>query len=224
MAQDAPQARVGERNGASPGRAPFVRHHRRYDEWFERHRVAYLSELLAVRALVPWAGRGLEIGVGTGRFAGPLGVAFGIDPAPQMLTYARSRGVECACAAAEALPFGDAAFDYALIVTTLCFLDDAQAALREARRVLRPGGALVVGIIDRESPLGRGYAEHKAGNVFYRGAHFYSVSDVEALLEQAGFRERCWLQTLFTAPLSQREIEPAAEGTGRGAFVVVRAQ
>jgi hypothetical protein len=90
---------------------PFVRHHRRYDQWFERHRAAYRSELLAVRALLPWAGRGLEIGVGTGRFAGPLGVEFGIDPAAETLIYARARGVRVACAVAEALPFAQAAFD-----------------------------------------------------------------------------------------------------------------
>jgi hypothetical protein len=77
---------------------PFIHHHRRYEDWFERNREAYLSELLAVRALVPWRGLGLEIGVGTGRFAGPLGVEIGIDPAIEMLGYARSRDVCVACA------------------------------------------------------------------------------------------------------------------------------
>jgi hypothetical protein len=48
---------------SDPRTEPFVRHHRRYEDWFERHRAAYLSELLAVRALLPWQGRGLEIGV-----------------------------------------------------------------------------------------------------------------------------------------------------------------
>lgn len=57
----------------NPKTEPFILHHRRYDDWFERHRAAYLSELLAVRALLPWEGRGLEVGVGTGRFAGPWG-------------------------------------------------------------------------------------------------------------------------------------------------------
>lgn len=90
---------------ANPRTAPFVRHHRRYDEWFERHRAAYLSELLAARALLPWSGRGLEIGVGTGRFAAPLGVAFGLDPAAEMLGYARERGIGVVRAVAEALPF-----------------------------------------------------------------------------------------------------------------------
>jgi len=207
----------------SPRTAPFVRHHRRYDDWFEQHRAAYLSELLAVRALLPWSGRGLEIGVGTGRFAAPLGVEFGIDPAAEVLDYARERGVRVARAVAEALPFADTVFDYALIVTTICFVDDARAMLHETARVLRPGGALVIGLIDRESPLGQDYGAHRADNVFYRDAKFFSAAEVGALLADTGFGDLVWLQTV-SSPLSQiREIEPAIAGTGRGAFLVVRA-
>jgi len=54
-----------------PKRDPFNTHHKRYEAWFTHHQAAYYSELLAVRALLPWQGLGLEIGVGTGRFAGP---------------------------------------------------------------------------------------------------------------------------------------------------------
>jgi hypothetical protein len=86
------------------GAEPFSVHPRRYDEWFARHEAAYLSELLAVRALLPSRGNGLEIGVGTGRFAAPLGVACGVDPAVPALAYARERGVHVACGVAEALP------------------------------------------------------------------------------------------------------------------------
>ncbi len=203
---------------------PFVSHHRRYDNWFERHWSAYLSELLAVRALLPWEGRGLEIVVGTGRFAGPLGIKFGLDPAGEMLGYAHARGVNVAGAVAEALPFAEAAFDYALVVTTICFVDDARAMLREIARVLRPGGKLIIGLIDRESALGKDYVAHQAENVFYRAAQFYSAREVEALLKEAGFEDLVWVQTL-SSPLSQiREIEPTTSGTGRGAFVVVRTQ
>ena len=53
-----------------------------YDAWFDRHQAVYQSELLAVKAFLPTAGRGLEIGVGTGRFAGPLGIGTGVEPAP----------------------------------------------------------------------------------------------------------------------------------------------
>ncbi len=74
--------------------APFETHSEPYDEWYERHQAAYLSELLAVRALLPWKGQGLEVGVGTGRFAAPLGVKTGVDPARSMLDRAEERGVE----------------------------------------------------------------------------------------------------------------------------------
>jgi SAM-dependent methyltransferase len=208
----------------TPKAEPFVRHHRRYDEWFERHGPAYVSELLAVRALVPWEGQGLEIGVGTGRFAGPLGVEFGIDPAVEMLGYARARGVRVVRAVAEALPFSDAVFDYALAVTTICFVDDARAMLRETARVLRPAGRVIIGFIDRESPLGQDYVADRAENIFYRDATFYSAAEVEALLKENGFRRLIWVQTLSRTPSQIHEIEPATTGTGRGAFLVVCAQ
>jgi SAM-dependent methyltransferase len=207
----------------SPRVAPFVHHHRRYDDWFERHGAAYLSELVAVRALLPWAGRGLEIGVGSARFAAPLGVEFGIDPAPGMLAYARERGVRVACAVAEALPFGRATFDYALVVTTICFVDDAAAMVAEARRVLKPGGALVIGFIDRTSALGREYEAHREQNVFYRAARFYSSDEVERLLADAGFATPVWAQTLSRPLAEVREIDPMRAGRGQRSFVVVRA-
>jgi SAM-dependent methyltransferase len=203
---------------------PFSRHHQRYDQWFESHWAAYASELLAVYALLPRKGRGLEIGVGTGRFAGPLGVEFGVDPVPEMLCYARTRGIEVVCAAAEALPFACGVFDYVLIVTTLCFVENPQIMLREASRVLRSRGKVVVGFIDRRSPLGSQYLAHRAESPFYREARFYSSREVRTLLRETGFSNMTWVQTLYT-PLSQmKAVEPTSTGTGRGAFLVVRAQ
>jgi SAM-dependent methyltransferase len=202
--------------------APFISHHLRYDDWFERHRAAYLSELLALRALLPWNGRGLEIGVGTGRFAAPLGIELGIDPAAEMLGYARKRGIRVARAVAESLPFVRSAFDYALIMTTICFVDDARVMLQEVARVLRPGGTIVIGLIDRESPLGQYYIAHQAENVFYRNARFFTALEVEALLTETGFGDLTWVQTL-EGPLSEvGEIEPVRAGKGNGAFLAVR--
>jgi len=76
-----------------PRVAPFEAHSQRYEAWFETHEAAYLSELLALRPFVPWEGRGIEIGVGSGRFAAPLGVPMGVDPSPAMLVHAAARGI-----------------------------------------------------------------------------------------------------------------------------------
>jgi SAM-dependent methyltransferase len=202
---------------------PFSAHHARYEAWFTRHQPAYCSELLAVRALLPWQGLGLEIGAGTGRFAGPLGIRVGLDPSGAMLTYAVSRGVSAVQGIAEALPFKAAAFDYALAVTTICFVDDPVAMLTEARRVLKPGGPLVIGFLDRASPLGELYLRRQAESVFYRDARFFSAPEIGKLLGDTGFKGPVWGQTLSKPSEETREIEPFREGYGRGGFVVVSA-
>jgi SAM-dependent methyltransferase len=93
------------------------------------------------------AGRVLEIGVGTGRQLPhhPAGAdVTGIDPDPAALGVARRRrpSARLVVARAEALPFGDDAFDWVVGALVMCTVDDPAAALREARRVLRPGGRL----------------------------------------------------------------------------------
>jgi len=202
---------------------PFEAHHERYEEWFEVHRAAYVSELLALRQLVPWDAHGLEIGVGTGRFAGPLGVPVGLDPSDAMLLRAAARGIETVKGTAEALPFPDGSFEYALVVTTICFVDSPELMIAEAHRVLRPDGKLVIGLIDRESGLGQTYFEHQADSVFYREATFYSAAEVGELLRSGGFAARTWGQTLFRPLAEIADIEPVRPGTGKGAFVVVTA-
>ncbi len=95
-----------------------------YDEWFETHKWVYQSEVEAVRRFIPKTGEGIEIGVGTGRFSTPFGIKVGIEPAPAMAEIARKKGITVYEAKAEHLPFQDNSFDFALIVTTLCFLED----------------------------------------------------------------------------------------------------
>ena len=148
----------------------------------------YVSELLALRPFMPWEGLGLEIGVGSGRFAAPLGVQVGVDPSPAMLAHAAARGLKVIGGVAEKLPFADSSFDHALVVTAICFVDSPAGMLAEARRVLKPSGRLVLGFIDKESALGRNYLLHQAESVFYREATFYSADEVARLLVEAGFK------------------------------------
>ncbi|MEJ2141032.1 MAG: class I SAM-dependent methyltransferase [Gammaproteobacteria bacterium] len=202
---------------------PFEIYHQRYDDWFIRHAAAYHSELLAVRALLPWDGLGLSIGVGTGRFASPLGVQIGIDPAREVLNYAANRGISTVRAIAEALPFRENSFDYALSVTTICFVDDVTTMLSEAYRILKPGGQLVIGFIDRSSKLGQHYQAHQAENDFYRDATFFSATEITQLLIDTGFIDPVWVQTLSKNLDEINDIEPISYGYGQCAFVTVKA-
>jgi ubiquinone/menaquinone biosynthesis C-methylase UbiE len=195
-----------------------------YDRWFERHAFAYQSELLALKRFVPERGRGLEVGVGTGRFASRLGVKFGIEPAIAMAKIAQRRGVQVCRACAEALPFSNQTFDYVLLVTTLCFLDEPLKALREAMRVLKPGGRIIIGMIDKDSPLGKRYESNKHRSRFYRHARFYSAEQVLEWLRRLKYESIAVCQTIFSAPEEITAIEPAKNGYGEGSFVVVCAQ
>lgn len=207
-----------------PGVNAFDKNVDRYEQWFVDHPLAYVSELRALRELLPTSGSGIEIGVGTGRFAAPLEIKKGIEPSRSMAEVARKRGIEVVPGVAERLPFADGEFDHALMVTTVCFLDDMDMAFQEVRRVLRPGGSFVIGFVDRESPLGREYQDRKDESAFYQDATFYSAEDIISHLQKAGFGGFTFRQTLFRPLPEMEEVDPVKEGHGEGSFVVVRGE
>lgn len=131
--------------------------------WYDRHLLPRLLDLACgskpVRKqrekVVPLAsGDVLEVGMGTG-----LNVPFydkarvrrivGVDPAQQMhrlaLRRIRAAGlpVELVGLSAERLPLADASFDSVVCTYTLCSIPEPLTALREIRRVLKPGGRLL---------------------------------------------------------------------------------
>lgn len=193
-----------------------------YDAWYEKYRFAHLSELEALRRLVPRGGHGLEVGVGTGRFAQPLRVKVGLDPAPNMLRMAAERGVKTVRGRGESLPFADGGFDYVLIAITLCFVRESEAVIAECERVLRRGGRVIIGIVDAASWLGKLYKEKKEkGQGFYPGASFFSGREVEDLLCRHSFGNIVAYQTLFS-PLEKLEgIDSVEPGHGRGGFTAI---
>ncbi|MGM0771986.1 MAG: class I SAM-dependent methyltransferase [Halobacteriota archaeon] len=201
----------------------FENYASRYDKWFEDNHEVYDSELNAIRANMPSFSKGIDVGVGTGRFALPLSIRLGVDPSPCMLQFSRIRNIEVIRGVAERLPLKDSSFDLALMTTTICFLDDIASAFREVNRTLMPGGSFVIGLIDRNSPVGRSYQKKRSKNIFYGVATFYSVEEVVSLLKVSGFDETIFTQTIFRDMKDIKDIEPVLPGHGQGSFVVIRA-
>jgi ubiquinone/menaquinone biosynthesis C-methylase UbiE len=200
----------------------FNQYVKRYDSWYDKNSFAYLSELAAIKKVILRNGKGLEIGVGTGRFAAPLGIQFGIDLSGKMLEIAQKRGVKVILANGENLPYSDLSFDYIAVINALCFVNDAKKVLAEAERVLKKKGKIILAIIDRQSFLGKFYRKKKSK--FYQQVKFFNVNECTYLLKLVGFKNFSYYQAIFQFPEKMMLIEPPQKGFGKGGFVIIAAQ
>lgn len=193
-----------------------------YDSWFDNHTNLYRSELLALGKAIPGNASGIEIGVGTGRFAAPFKIRTGVDPSESMAIIAESKGLKVLRGVAEHLPVQNESFDFALMVTTDCFLSNVQQAFKEVNRILKPGGEIIIGLIDKNSSLGKKYEQQKTKNKFYKDAHFHSTEELTSVLKNTGFEEFNYWQTLTSS--DESNIEQPLPGYGKGSFVVIKAK
>jgi SAM-dependent methyltransferase len=153
------------------------------------------SWLRPIAAYVPTAQNILDLGCGTGRFTEVLANLYGarvtgIDPSASMLTQAAEKltspDVRLICAAAEAIPTPDACFD--LIFSSMVFhhLVDRDAAALECRRVLKPGGFVVIRNATRETNRHSPYARFFAGFSAVVDAKLPAQRDITDLFVRAG--------------------------------------
>lgn len=193
-----------------------------YDQWYEGSQLFAIERKALTDLATPLLQPALEIGVGPGRFAEALGVGFGLDPAWSPLVLARARGVMTCQGVGERLPYRSGVFGTIALFFTLCFVAEPAAVLTECRRVLQPGGILLLGMVPAQSPWGKALAAKKAANhPFYRHARFYEVTEAETLLAGAGFMVVEQRSTLCQQPGAELQPEASRVGVALDAGFVV---
>ncbi len=200
----------------------FEEYYEEYEEWFDKNRAVYESELLMLEKVIPRNKKGIEIGVGSGRFAHPLNIKEGVEPSKEMARIAKERGIEAHYGYAEKLPLKDGGYDFALLAVTICFVADPKRTLQEINRILKPNGEVIVAIVDKNSAIGQEYMIKKEKNKFYKNVTFFSEEEIESLLNDTGFEIKGVYQTLFgNSTKNINEIQQPKKGHGEGGFVAV---
>ncbi len=228
---------------------PFDEYADQYDTWFLRNRNVLESEVLLLRHFLSDPGRALSVGCGSGLFEHLLrsehgiDIRFGVEPAESMARIAEKRGMTIERGTAENLPFDAAEFDTLLLNGIPSYVDDLERAFREAHRVLKSGGQIIVADVPAESSFGLLYRlaglrqtwedpylakvvpAHPYPVEFVKDAKWRTTDEKAALLKVVGFVDLKYAQTLTRHPrYSDDSVEKPVEGFDRGDYVAIQAR
>lgn len=161
----------------------------RVRRWLEARR------LLGACAGLPGDARILDVGCGDGfhldllrQYGAPGWRLVGVDPSPRALDAARRRGLEAERSPVENLAIPDGSVDLAFLIQTIEHLADPRAALVAIRRVLKPGGRLIVVTDNTASPDFRLFRRrHWGGYHFPRHFYLFAPPVLERLALATGF-------------------------------------
>jgi ubiquinone biosynthesis O-methyltransferase len=172
-----------------------------------------MEQALMIKLIGDLSGcRVLDVGCGDGVLCSALSLrgadVVGIDPDVRMLEVARRRaridgqGAHYVAGCIERIPFSNASFDVVVAATVLCFVNDAQTAVREMARVLRPGGELVLGELGRWNLWAamrrlRGWL----GAPIWRTARFRDSGELLSLVAEAGLAVESMRGAVFYPPI-----------------------
>ncbi len=167
-----------------------------YDDWYETKIGSFVNRIetnAMLKLLIPSPGMHiLDVGCGTGVFSFSLAdfgyQVTGIDQSGEMLRMARLKSqnkpysIRFKKDDALNLSFPDESFDAVVSLVALEFVSDARKMMGEAYRVVKHGGEIVIGTINKDSAWGKVYASQKES--IYDSATFKTKEDIRGLLDE----------------------------------------
>ena len=217
----------------------FNQFYKDYDEWYESVPGAYVDQVetsVLWELLNPIAGMEiLDVGCGTGHQSMKLAHlgcrVTGIDIASNMLKEAEKKN-QCESLAVdfyemncEQMNFADDSFDAAISMAALEFIQNPCGAFDEMRRVVKPGGSIVIGTIQKGGHWAKFYESEAFLGTAFAFARFLSLDDMYKF-DKIGFDT--FKECLFVSPEEPKESytiqrEQALSTTGKkGGFLCVR--
>lgn len=216
--------------------AVFDRESKEYDQWYESTMGQFVDEVetkLAFRMLKPKKGmKVLDVGCGTGNFSIKLAKmgcdVVGIDLSEEMLKIAKDKAKKEELAIAfhnmdvYHLDFPDNEFDAVFSMAAFEFIKDPNRAYGEMYRVLKPGGQMLIGTINKNSSWGRLYLSKEfQENTVFQYADFKTKEEMEELDQDHLMDSK---ECLFVPPDSDEEEftmerEQALSQKERGGFI-----
>lgn len=228
---------------------PFDEYAEEYDAWFLQNPNVLASEILLLAHFLESPGKALSVGCGSGLFEQILRrehgieIAHGVEPAEGMAKIAEKRGLVVKRGTAEDLPFDAGSFDTVILNGIPSYVEDLEAAFREAHRVLRSGGQIVVLDVPAESSYGLLYRlaasigtwddpylqkvapRHPYPVEFAASAIWRTTGEKIEMLRAVGFEDMECVQSLTRHPrFSDDAVEEPSEGFDRGDYVAIRAR
>jgi len=208
-----------------------------FESWFKNNKNLFYSELNALKEMISDPKNCVSIGIGNGLFAEELGIKKGVEPSIGMAELARAKGINVKIGRAEDIPLEDVSCSQVLLGTILAYVEDKEKAVKEAYRILKKDGEVIISILPAEGAFAMLYRltnqegfydknlapRYPYPMEFIKDTEWISSGELLSLMKKAGFKNIKAVQTLLNNPkYSDQEIEKAVKGYKMGSYVVFK--
>ena len=200
----------------------FETHSRNYLSWAKRYDKIFNAELKALKQMVPQNGKGMEMDLGVGQYAIPLGIKYGTEASRELRSIASKRGLTVSDIQMGKLPYESNQFDFVLLLFNVLTMEDINNKIHEISRVLKKGGSLIIAFLDKTAFDKKPESYQKSLLYFYEKVKFLTTDSILSVLNKFGYADFSFVQTFSQNPDDSSFVEEPKNGYGEGVLVIMK--